>query len=225
MAIAWCDDGSGALKRYGLTTQELEILCCFEHQRANGSNLLGSWAVESERAISARRLIVALQRVEPPPDMLQGRRRLHAVLRAGTASTYINLRRATYKTEDADVRGLPQALLPGPVLDEKDEQAARMPWGAPQKSTSRTSPCSGTKLIRLWAPWRAARRRSCERRGFSCPVGGEFRRRLGDAIDNVVRVLQRHTRRRVTSITLRLSVWRRRGMLLFIAAGACRSSR
>ena len=37
--------------------------------------------------------------------------------------------------------------------------------------------------------------------GLAVPVGGEFRRRLGDAIDSVVRVLQRHTRRRVTSIT------------------------
>ena len=112
VAIAWCDDGSGALKRYGLTTQELELLCCFEHQRANSNNMLGSWAVESERAISARRLIVALQRYEPPPTCCKGAG-VFAVLPERTASTDPDLRRTTYKTEDADVRGLPRIALTG----------------------------------------------------------------------------------------------------------------
>lgn len=71
-AIAWCDDGSGGLGRYGLCLQELELLCCLEHAHANGEAHFGAWAPDSRRATSARGVIVALQRYEPPPLACKG---------------------------------------------------------------------------------------------------------------------------------------------------------
>ena len=127
VAIAWCDDGSGALKRYGLTTQELELLCCFEHQRANSNNMLGSWAVESERAISARRLIVALQRYEPPPTCCKGAGVFTQSYERGRPRPILTSVELRTKMKTPTCEDCPESLLPGPVLDEKDEAAARMP--------------------------------------------------------------------------------------------------
>ena len=168
VAIAWCDDGSGTLKRYGLTTQELEILCCFEHQRANGNATLGSWAVESERAISARRLIVALQRYEPPPTLCKGAGVFTQSYERGRPRPILTSVELRTKLKTPTCEDCPEALLPGPVLDEKDEAAARMPWGAPQRSTSRTSP-----LFQDEAPGCGLRGErhggAVAGRGFSCP--------------------------------------------------------
>ena len=65
VAIAWCDDGSGALKRYSHDPN-------LKYYAASSTSALNvttwGWAVESED-ISARRLIVALQRYEPPPSV------------------------------------------------------------------------------------------------------------------------------------------------------------
>ena len=201
VAIVWCDDGSGALKRYGLTTQELELLCCFEHQRANDNKHLGSWAVDSERAISARRMVVALQRYEPPPTCCKGAGVFTQTYERGRPRpilTSVELR-ARLKTPTCE--DCPESLLPGPVLDEKDEQAARMPWGAPAKEHLENESLfceEAPPVVGNVASGTASQLRDA---GLAVPVGGEFRRRLGDAIDNVVRVLQRHTKRRVTAIT------------------------
>ena len=76
-----------------------------------------------------------------------------------------------------------------------------MPWGAPAKEYLENESLlqeEAPPVIGSVASGTAAQLRDA---GLAVPVGGEFRRRLGDAIDSVVRVLQRHTRRRVTSIT------------------------
>lgn len=199
VALLWCDDGSGALKRYGLTIQELELLCCFEHCRANGVANLGSWAVDSVRAVSARSIIVAVQRYEPPPTRCKGSGVFVQTYERGRPRptlTSVELRTGAQTYDPC-----PEAVLPGQILDEKDEQAARMPWGAPPKEhLEQESLRREVEPVRVGSVGSGA---AAELRGagLAVPVGGEFRRRLGDAVDAVVKVLQRHTRRRVTAIT------------------------
>ena len=87
------------------------------------------------------------------------------------------------------------------MLDEKGEAAARMPWGAPAKEHLENESLLRDEADTVVGPVASGTAAQLRDAGLAVPVGGEFRRRLGDAVDNVVRVLQRHTRRRVTAIT------------------------
>ena len=77
------------------------------------------------------------------------------------------------------------------MLDEKGEAAARMPWGAPAKEHLENEALLRDEADTVVGPVASGTAAQLRDAGLAVPVGGEFRRRLGDAIDSVVRVLQR----------------------------------